>query len=199
MFVETLAGIIRENGRAILMQKNTLRIAIVVGCILLIPLWGNMYVDGWNWGPFDFVIAGAILFGTGLAFQLVASKGGTLAYRVAVGIALATALVLFWINAAVGIIGEEDLANAMYLGVIAIGVVGAFLARFESHGMSRAMVAAAISQALVPVIALTWVPAANFAPGVVPVMCLNGVFVAAWLTSAFLFRYAGGGWQKAVA
>src|SRR5215211_4283471 len=50
VFVETSAGIIRENFTSIIMQKNIVRIAIVVGLILLVPLWGNHYIDGWNWG-----------------------------------------------------------------------------------------------------------------------------------------------------
>src|SRR6185503_4490110 len=43
MFVETAAGIMRENGRSIVMQnKSIVRIALVTGCILLVPLLGNL-------------------------------------------------------------------------------------------------------------------------------------------------------------
>ena len=58
-------------------------------------------------------------------------------------------------NLAVGIIGTEDNpANLMYGGVLAVGIVGAIIARFQPHGMARALVATALAQALVAVIAL---------------------------------------------
>ena len=44
--------------------------------------------------------------------------------------------------------------NLMYLGVIAVGFVGAFIARFQSRGMALALFATAVAQMLVPVIAL---------------------------------------------
>ena len=37
---------------------------------------------------------------------------------------------------------------------------------------------------------LAWVPEERFAPGVLPVMGLNGVFVAAWLLSALLLFHS---------
>jgi hypothetical protein len=203
MFVETSAGIIREHMRFIIMQKSIIRIAIVVGLILLVPLWGNHYIDGWNWDLFDFVWAGTLLFGTGLTYELVARKGGTIAYRAAVGVACATGLLLVWINAAVGIIGDGDLdgPNAMYFGVLAVGFVGAFFARFGARGMALALFATAVAQMLVPVIALViWKaggqdllidpnsPHPPFHPGIAPVFGLNAVFAALWLTSAWLFR-----------
>ncbi len=186
----------RENGKFIVMQKNILHIAVVTGCILLVPLVAMQFTDEVKWGPLDFVFMGSFIFGTGLTYELIARKGGTLAYRVAVGIACATGLFLVWVNAAVGIIGDEDLANTMYLGVLVVGFVGAFIARFEAHGMSRALVATAVAQALVPLVALTWVPATDFAPGVAPVMGLNAVFVAMWIASALLFRRAAGGCRE---
>ena len=43
------------------------------------------------------------------------------AYRWAVGVALAAAFILFWVNGAVGIIGADgDDANSMYYGVLAV-------------------------------------------------------------------------------
>ena len=45
MFAETSAGIIRENGRSIVMQnKSITHIALVTGLILLIPLFGNLFM-----------------------------------------------------------------------------------------------------------------------------------------------------------
>jgi hypothetical protein len=198
MFVETSAGIFREHMRFI-MQKNIIRIAIVTALILLVPVLG-----GWNWPPFAFVFWGALLFGTGLIYDLIARKGGTIAYRAAVGIACATGLVLVFINAAAGIIGDGPV-NLMYLGVLAVGFGGAFIARFQSRGMALALSATAVAQMLVPVIALViwkagWQdvlidpnsPHPPFHPGIAPVFGLNAVFAMLWVVSASLFRHAGG-------
>ncbi len=207
MFVETSTGIIREYARFIIMQVNIIRIAIGTGLILLIPLIGNLFM-GWNWPAFAFPFWGAVLFGTGLTYELVARKGGTIAYRAAVGIACATGFILFWINAAAGIIGDGPV-NLMYLAVLAIGFFGAFIARFESHGMALALFATALAQMLVPVIALViWTagwqdllidpnsPHPPFHPGIAPVFGLNAVFAMLWVVSGLLFRRAGGGEER---
>jgi hypothetical protein len=129
-------------------------------------------------------------------------KEGT-AHRVAAGIAVAAALVLFWLNAAVGVIGDGPV-NLMYLGVLAVGFVGAFIARFQPRGMAPALFATAAAQILVPVIALViWKagrqdllidpnsPHPPFHPGIAPVFGLNAVFAMLWVVSGLLFRHAG--------
>ena len=68
----------------------------------------------------------------------------------------------------------------MYFGVLAVGVIGAIVARLQSSGMARALFATALAQALVPVIALiVWPPqiARWGAAGVVGVFLLNVFFV----------------------
>jgi hypothetical protein len=191
VFAETSAGIIRENMKMILLQNTTRRLAAwaaVVAVLLIVPVLGNRLVDGWNWGPLDFVFAGTLLFGAGVTYDLVARMGDSTAYRAAVGIAVATGLVLVWVNAAVGIIGDGPV-NLLYLGVIAIGLLGASIARFQPRGMALTLLAMALVQLLIPVIAVViWNP--PFDPGVVPVFALNGVFVAVWVVSALLFRRA---------
>ena len=111
-------------------------------------------------------------------------SGGT-AYRAAVGVAVVAAFILIWLNLAVGIIGTEDNpANLMFGGVLVVGTIGAIIARFKPHGMARALVATALAQALVAVIALI------AGLGATPLLILTGFYVALWLTSARLFRKA---------
>ena len=122
--------------------------------ILLVPLLAMQFTDEMAWGVFDFAVAGVLLVGIGLVYALV-RKAGKLAYRAAVGIALAAALILVWMVGAVGIIGETgDPADLMYLGVLAVGIIGAIIARFRPEGMARALLAMALVQALVAAIAL---------------------------------------------
>jgi hypothetical protein len=171
------------------------RPAWITALILLIPFLGNHFVDGWNWPLGAFILAGTLLFGTGLAFELVARKADTIWYRAAVGVALATAFVLVWINLAVEVIGDDNPANLMYFGVPIVGLIGAAIARFRPHGMARALFATGLAQALVPVIALIlWNPrVTSWAPGVLPVFGLNAVFVLLFVGSALLFKKAARG------
>ena len=162
-------------------------VAIVTALILLIPL-----LTAPAWTPGDFVRAGALLFGTGLAFVLVVRGGGNFAYRSAVGVALAAALFLAWVNLSVGIIGQpNEGANLMYMGVLAVGMGGVFVARLRPQEMARALLATSLAQALVAVIALTFGLGAGSPPGVLGLLILNGFFVLLFAGSALLFRYAG--------
>jgi hypothetical protein len=113
------------------------------------------------------------------------------AYRFAVGVSLAAAFVLVWLSLGVGIIGADgDPANTMYFGVLAVGIVGAIVARFRPHGMARALFATALAQALVAVIALIAGLGLPWSPPL-EILAVNGFFVALFVGSALLFRYAG--------
>ncbi|MEA1882091.1 MAG: hypothetical protein U9N31_06800 [Candidatus Marinimicrobia bacterium] len=172
--------------------KAAIRLAIATGIILLLPLIAMQFTDEVVWDLADFAAAGVLLFGTGLAYELMARKGGTVAYRAAVGVALATVFLLVWVNAAVGIIGSENNdANLMYFGVLSVGIIGAILARLQPLGMARALFVTALAQALVPVIALTiWQPTSWGAAGVFGVFVLNAFFVMLLVGSALLFKRA---------
>lgn len=178
----------------IVQTRNILRIVLATAFLLLLPLLAMRFTNQVAWDLIDFIMAGALLLGTGLTYELVARKAGTIAYRVAVGIALAAALLLVWINLAVGIIGSEDNpANLMYVGVLAVGLIGAAIARLEAGGMARALFGSALATALVPAIALiigkpSITP--GDAPGVLGVFVLNTFFVILFAGSALLFRRA---------
>jgi len=124
------------------------------------------------------------------AFKERSNMSARNAYRSAVGVALAAAFLIFWLNGAVGIIGTEDNpANLMFGGVLAVGIIGAIIARFRPHGMARAMVATALAQALVAVIVLIGGLTSPLS-GPVEILALIGFFVALFVGSALLFRYA---------
>lgn len=148
--------------------------------LLLLPLLAMQFTDEVNWGPGDFVVAGALVAGVGLTYELAARTMANGAYRAGVGVALAGAFILVWANLAVGVIGsEDDPANLMFYGVLGVGAVGAAVARFRAMGMARALLAMAVAQALVAVIAL--VSGWGFAGAV------TSLFLAFWLTAAWLF------------
>lgn len=170
--------------------RAALDVALVAAFLLLLPLLAMQVTDEVVWDPADFAIAGALLFGTGLTYKLVAKKMGDITYRVAIGVSLAAAFLLVWVNLAVGVIGKEgDPANLMYAGVLAVGIIGSIIARFQPRGMARALSMTAIAQALVAAIALiAGLGSPSSGPG--EILMLNGFFVALFVGSAWLFRRA---------
>lgn len=81
------------------------RILLLTACILLVPLVAMQFSDEVNWSPGDFVIAGALLVGTGLVFELVVRKITNPRRRLIFGIVLIFAFLLIWADLAVGIFG----------------------------------------------------------------------------------------------
>ena len=100
------------------------------------------------WDLADFAFAGALVVGVGVTYELAAKMTGNTACRAAVGVALAAAFILIWMNLAIGIIGAEDNpANLMYGGVLAVAIIGAVIGRFQPAGMARALSTTARAQA----------------------------------------------------
>ena len=173
-------------------RGNRWRIVVwsAAALLLLLPLFAMQFTDQVDWDVADFAVFGGLLLGVGVAYELVAKQSGSTAYRAAVGLALAAAFILIWMNGAVGIIGtERNDANLMYGGVLAVGIIGAILARFRPRGMARTLFAMAVAQAVVAVIALV---AGLGEPASPPmeILGINGMFVTLWLGSAWLFRRA---------
>jgi len=174
--------------------------------LLLIPLVAMQFSAEVEWTAFDFTIAALALYGALAVYERVSGLSGNTRYRTAVGVAVATLLVLLWINGAVGIIGDGDI-NLLYFFVFAVGVLGALIARFQPLGLARTLVAMAVTQMAIPAIALViWKtgsaeivqemfanpnsPHGPFSPGIAPVFVLNGVFALLFIASAGLFREA---------
>jgi hypothetical protein len=167
------------------------RVAIATALVLLLPLLAMHFTDEVAWSPADFAVAGVLLFGAGLAYQLVARRAGVSAYQVAAGVAVTAAVLLVWLVGAVGVIGEDgDRADLMYGGVLLVGIVGAALARLRPAGMARALLGMALAQGLVAVVALIGGKHDLAATSVPELVGLNGIFVALFIGSAVLFRRA---------
>ena len=159
--------------------------------MLLLPLLAMQVTDQVVWDVADFAIFGALLVGVGVTYELAARKTGSTAYRSAVGLALAAAFILLWVNGAVGIIGSErNDANLMFGGVLAVGIIGTIIARFQPHGMSRALFATALAQVLVAVIALIAGLGATGSNWPWDILILTGFFASLWAGSAWMFRIA---------
>ena len=157
--------------------------------LLLLPLIAMQLTGEVNWDGFDFAAAATLIFGALLAYEL-ATRAGSLAYRAALAVALAAAFLLVWINLAVGIIGSENNpANLMFAGVLAVGIAGAIVARLRPAGMTRALLTTALAQVAVGLIAILS-GMGQFASPPLEFLGLTGIFTALWLVSAWLFRRA---------
>jgi len=93
----------------ILMQNKVFAwIALGAGAILLMPLALQLAIgtgvdgQGFNWQPVDFIVMGAILFGTGFVFVLVTRKINK-KYRIAIGLAFLLVFLWLWAELAVGV------------------------------------------------------------------------------------------------
>ncbi|RYU79318.1 hypothetical protein [Hymenobacter persicinus] len=175
--------------------QSILRVALATGLLLLIPLLAQQFVPGMHWSPGDFAAAGLLLFGAGLVAAFVWRQGNSLTYRLGAALAAGAGLLLVWANLAVGLVGSEDNpANGLYLAVLAVAVVGALAARFRPRGMAHAMFAAALTYALVTVVALfVWPPtgaAAEPQVHLLNVLVANGLFAGLWVAAGWLFRRA---------
>lgn len=154
--------------------------------LLLIPL-----VARFPWTPSDFVIMGVLLGGVGLLIELAVRASDSWTYRAGVGLAVVTGFLLIWVNLAVGFLGGEgNLWNLLFLGVLAVGFLGAVGARFRAEGMMRAALATAAAQVAVGAAALVFDLGSPGAKGVYEAVVGTGLFTTLWLGAAGLFRIA---------
>jgi hypothetical protein len=95
--------------------RSALRIALPTAFILLLPLVAMQFTDEVNWSLADFVLAGTLLAGTGLLFELAARRPRNIVYRVAATVIAVAAIVL----------GEADDAPGLVLfgGVVILATV----------------------------------------------------------------------------
>jgi hypothetical protein len=123
---------------------------LFLAALLSVPAIAMRFAPGagFNWSPMDFVVMGVLLGGVGLGVELVVRASSSFAWRAGAVVALLTAFLTVWVNLAVGMVGSENNPyNLIFLGVLALALAGALLARFRAAGMAKAMLAAAIAQA----------------------------------------------------
>lgn len=165
-------------------------VVLATAVLLAVPLMAMQVTDEVAWTGGDFLFAAVMLLGVGTTYVLATRGGRSTVFRWAVGVGLAAALGLVWVNGAVGLIGDEgNPANLMYGGVLAVALIGSIVARLRPRGMAWAMFAAAGAQALVTIIALAYGLGAPVTDAV-ELLGGNGLFMALWVWSGGLFLVA---------
>ena len=157
--------------------------------LLVLPAIAMRFTSEVNWTASDFVFAAVLMGSVGLIYEGAIRMTRNWSYRGGVGLALAASFLLIWINGAVGIIGsEQDDANMLYVGVVAIAIVDSVVARFRSSGMAATMGVSAVCQLLVPIVAgvMGWAARDALLRPEVPIA--TAVFAGIWLLAAALFR-----------
>jgi len=86
-------------------NKRLTGILTTIAVLLLIPLIAMQFSPGVDWSPVDFTVAGVLLFGTGLSCELVLRKVKKTVHRILICGAILLALLLIWMELAVGIFG----------------------------------------------------------------------------------------------
>lgn len=86
-------------------KQTTLAIFAVPALLLAAAFLGNLFVEGWNWSGFDFLVAAILLFGTAALISLVRAVVKNRNYRIIISLVIVAILVLVWMELAVGIFG----------------------------------------------------------------------------------------------
>jgi ABC-type Mn2+/Zn2+ transport system permease subunit len=95
----------------IIRDKRLFGIMLAVALLLLIPLIAMKFTNEVKWTMFDFVVAGVLLFGTGLICELAMRKVTKIGQRIAVCAGILLMLLLIWAELAVGLIGTPLAGN----------------------------------------------------------------------------------------
>jgi hypothetical protein len=150
--------------------------------LLMVPLVAMQFTSEVNWDETDFIVMGALLAMVGGALELGVRQSRKGPYRAGFAVAVLGGCLTVWSNLAVGIVGNEnDDFNLWFFGVLALGALGALIARFRAQGMALTMLAMAAAQVAVFVLAAVSLTASPW-----PAL----FFAPFWLLAAGLFALA---------
>jgi phosphatidylserine synthase len=89
----------------IIENKRFIGIVLIIVFLLLTPLIAMQFTNEVNWNLADFVLAGVLLLGTSLICEVVMRKVKETNHRIILCAAILVALLLIWIELAVGLFG----------------------------------------------------------------------------------------------
>lgn len=86
-------------------QQKTVFIFAIPTLLLAAAFIANMFVEGFNWSGFDFLLAGILLFGTAFIINFIVRSHKTLLSKILISAIVLLVLALVWAELAVGIFG----------------------------------------------------------------------------------------------
>lgn len=90
----------------ITLNKKIIGIVLFVTLLLSVPLIAMQFTTEVNWTISDFIIAGALLLGTGFLLEFVIRKVNKKQNRIVLVLIVIALLLLIWMELAVGIFGS---------------------------------------------------------------------------------------------
>ena len=112
VFTDTLLWILKARLEAALQSRHIVRPAAGTCLLLMIPLVMTILDrdkapgEGWAWGPFDFLVMGALLFSAGFGYELLSSRVTRRSHRVAAGMTITCLTVAIWAELAVDAVSQ---------------------------------------------------------------------------------------------
>lgn len=179
-----MAGQMEMDGRS---GGQGWRMAIWGGAaaLMLAPAIATRVTDEMAWDLADFILVATLLAAACGAWELAIRRTGSWTYAAGAIAAAGAALLLFFVNGAVGFLGDEgNPVNLLFFGVLTLAAGGAIVVRFRPEGMARVMAVTAGAQVVVGALGVTMVPdLRGFLIG-------TAMFVPLWLLSSWLFERA---------
>ena len=144
-----------------------------------------------NWDAMDFVVAGLALAVVAAGLIAAMRASSRVRYRLAAAIALCAALLLFWVNAAVGVIGDAaHPANLSYAVLLLAGAAACVGARGHARPLALVCCGMAVGHVLIGVVAYASGAGASGPVWPADIGLVTAVMAGLWLASAGLFRRA---------
>lgn len=94
-----------------IIYKKISYLLLFVILVLLIPFISMQFTNEVNWGLFDFIVAGTLLFGTGLTIDFIIRKIKSTQNRIIIISIIFFLLLLLWAELAVGIFDSSIAGN----------------------------------------------------------------------------------------
>jgi hypothetical protein len=114
--------------------KIIVRPVLLTTGILLIPLFGNLYVDGWDWDWTAFAFFGVILLAAGLAYELAgryAKAGVTIGFACGLVVAVGVIAMLRFMHP------DEDFAGIVITTFLLSGLLFASIGYLVQKQLKR--------------------------------------------------------------
>ena len=133
----------------------------------------------WPWTGSDFVIMGILFGSVGLGVEFLMRLSGNALVRLGAVVAVLTSFLTIWVNLAVGMIGDENAYNLLFLIPVAVGVLGMMAVRLEAGRAALVAVGAGVLQTSIGLGGYAQDPRGAL---------LSACFALFWLFAAALFR-----------
>ncbi len=83
-------------------RKQVIKIITWSTIALIVPILGQLFVDGWSWGPGDFIFAWVFFNILGLCSVFVRSKISSRGGRIVAGTIVFAIFAFIWVTLATG-------------------------------------------------------------------------------------------------